>query len=139
MSNDSQKRQIARNKQLRNIWLIIAFVFTSISAFAIFLLRRDEPKKQNVSTFWAGFTTTFIGFVLMFRSIRVFYDKEKHAYYTKGNLDSKNGSYLTDMIGIGCIVMFVGIWWDHAAWLLILIPIFIVISFIKKLLAWLKY
>jgi hypothetical protein len=135
MANDSQKSIIAQNRKVLRIWIVISVIVTLISAFVIFFLKRGKPQTQNIKTFFAGLALTITGFVLVFRAIRV-YGSGKNIM-TKGDL-SGNSKQLLDVIGVGLVVEFVGIWWSQAAFLFFLIPAFIIYELLKKLSGWLS-
>lgn len=135
MANDSQKKLIQNNQRIFKIWVVIGILVSSFSAFMIFYMKRDDPKKQNTATFYSGLCCSLIGYVLAFRSTRV--RKEGKQYVARGNLSGRDG-HLLDVVGVGLIVQFVGIWWDQAAYFFILIPGFIVYTFVRKVLNWLS-
>ena len=134
MAGDSQKKLIQSNNRIFRIWVVIGLVVTSFSAFMIFYVKRGDPKKQNTATFYSGLACSLLGYVMTFNSIRV--RKEGNKYVTGGNLAGRN-THLLDVIGVGLIVQFIGIWWDKAAYFFLLIPAFIVYTFVKKVLNWL--
>ena len=134
MANEAEKKLIASNKKIFRIWLIIGILVTSFSAFMIFYVKRHDPKKQNKATFYSGLACAMIGYVMAFRAIQV--RKVGGKYLSRGDLRST--SHVLDIVGVGLIVEIVGIWWEQAAYLFLLIPGFIVYTFIKKVLNWLQ-
>ena len=135
MANEAQKKVIANNRKVLKIWTVIAILVTSFSAFMIFYVKRGDPKKQNKATFYSGLTCAMIGYVFAIRATGVI--KRDGKIVARGDFSGRS-AHILDVVGVGLIVEFVGIWWDQAAYLFILIPGFIVYTFVKKVLNWLK-
>jgi hypothetical protein len=135
MANDAMKLQIANNRRICRFWFIISIVVTSISAFWIFYLKRNTPKDQNIKTFVSGLICAVIGFFIVLRKIRV--HGAGRNVFTEGNL-SGSTKKLLDIIGVGLLVEFFGIWWYQAAFLFLLIPVFIIYDLLKGVCRWLE-
>ena len=136
MANEAMKKRIKENKKILLIWSIVSLIFCSLSAFLIFYKRKNTPKLQNKNTFYFGLTVMLIGFFLAIRSIRVMKDKNNQ-FVTTGNL-KEHGAILIDLIGISLLVQFVGVWWSKASWILLIVPVYVVYNFVKKLVSWLQ-
>lgn len=134
MSNDSQLKVIKSNKKIFRFWLIFSIVISLIPTFVIFYLRRDNPALQNANTFYTGLITVFIGFLLILNRIRV--RGHGKSVSTRGDL-SKNSwdKALIDLVGIGLLIEVLSIWWDKASYLLLLIPFYLIIMLIKKVMS----
>lgn len=132
------KALIKNNRRILRNWLIIALTCTVFSAFMIFYKFKDEPKKQNIKTFIACIVLIASGFASMMYITRTFYDKEKKYYYTNGDLCG-NAKRITDVVGLGCITMIVGVWWENASLIFAAIPIYLFYVLVHMLFNWLRY
>jgi hypothetical protein len=136
MANEAQKKRQRSNSRIFRVWLILSVVVTTFSAAMTYVY---YPKaKRNKGAFCAGLTVTIIGILVVWDKIRVrkVAVGNKIEYVTNTDL-SGGHQMLLDVIGIGLLVQFFGIWWAQSAWLFLLFPIFIIYTIIKKVGRWL--
>jgi len=132
------KKRIKQNNTIILTWLCISVFFTALSAFLIFYTRRNTPKLQNRKTYYFGVIIMLVAFFLAYRSIRVYKNPNDKHFSTNGDLKT-HGAVFIDLIGVSLLVQFVGVWWENAGWLFLVIPFYFIYYIVKKLLSWLRF
>jgi hypothetical protein len=155
MANAAEKKIRQANNKVMITWLIIAIIISGISAIAGFLFkvgRKPPPPKPRIrgqpapvfhprseAPFWSGFIVSVIGLALVYNRIRF----RKGQPGEKQSVPELSGprkhfwlAFYLDVVGIGLMVQFVGIWWEKAYHLFWLVPVFIIYTCLKKLIGW---
>lgn len=140
MGNDSWKKRIQDNRKIFKTWAAFSTILTSIAATLIFIVRKDEPERQNIKTFIFSLiiTSTCLYFLLKYAGTVRDETKQGIVYKPRGDLRGKHAA-IVDLMGISAIVSLIGVWWSKACIIYIIIPIYVVKHYIGMVLSWLRY
>jgi hypothetical protein len=154
MANAALKKVRYKNKQVFLIWIIASIVTTIIAALFSFVFkvgRAPPPPKPRIrgqkvevfrprteAPFWSGLSAAVIGLALVYNRIR--YRPRVSEVERVPELSGRKKNFwlafYLDVVGIGLIVEFTGIWWRRACLLFWLVPMFIVYTVIRRMLGW---
>lgn len=139
MANQSMMNRIKENKRIFKIWASIAAVVWLISTILIFVVKRNTPEKQNIKTYWVSVIVLCFSIYSIFNAIKVTKEPgETKKFTTKGDLRGRHSIYI-DLLGVSLAVMFIGVWWDKASLVFLVIPGYLLYYVVEKTLQWLRY